>query len=312
MWILYAAIVTCLLASSGGQYQRHRPKRMHSYDLVNGGDGGDIGYGRDADDGDLDRNGNGNGNCNGNEGNTGCGRSSSSSSSSSSSNCGERSHKFGQKMQDNCENAKQRSSGIAIQAAKEAKKANDDMAPAVKAAADKIKTEYADKATAAANAADAVLFGKGQMLEQLEAEVCNARAMLEPEVQKLAAYEENDQLANKALNQSKRQLKGLINLLKSAKDKLCSIEMLMQVWDKSVQDGFAVMDAAQKRVNMLMPIHQEVLYDREKTKKAAEIAARAAEEAKSRVDQMEKTDSCQDNQDRERQRRAWPYNMQDS
>ncbi|KAH8385169.1 hypothetical protein KR200_005957, partial [Drosophila serrata] len=220
-------------------------------------------------------------------------------------NKGDQKNRSGQKMQ---ENAKQRSSGIAIQAAKEAKKANDDMALAVKVAADKIKTEYADKATAAANAADAVLFGKGQLLEQLEAEVCNARAMLEPEVQKLAAYEENDQLAHKALAQSRRQVKGLTNSVKGAKEKLCTSEQLLHVWEKSVMEAFAVMEAAQKRVNMLMPILNEALHDREKTRKAAEIAAKAAEEARSRIDHMEKTDgSCLDSAELERQRRAWAY-----
>ncbi|KAH8245009.1 hypothetical protein KR032_003896, partial [Drosophila birchii] len=218
----------------------------------------------------------------------------------------ESSNNSGRKM--HTDNAKQHSSGIAIQAAKEAKKANDDMAQAVKMAADKIKIEYADKATAAANAADAVLFGKGQLLEQLEAEVCNARAMLEPEVQKLTTYEENDQLANKALEQSRRQVKGLGNSVKGAKEKLCTSEQLLQVWEKSVTEGFAVLEAAQKRVNLLMPILNEALHDREKTRKAAEVAAKSAEEAKNRIDQMEESKnrvdqkddgSCLDSQERQ-------------
>ncbi|KAH8338105.1 hypothetical protein KR059_008659 [Drosophila kikkawai] len=349
MNFLYLVLITALLATSDGQYyRRNRPRRrMQSFDVANNGEGdGDESNGEGNSNGNgheiCNKNGNGNGDGCGKgsgegegEARSGCGRDKNRGGGGGSSGaCGKEnpdrvggspggcgrnegnSNPWSQiersnKLPGNPENAKQRSSGIAIQAAKEAKKANDDMAPAVKAAADKIKCEYADKATAAANAADAVLFGKGQLLEQLEAEVCNARALLAPEVQKLTTYEENDQLANKALSQSKRQLKTLSDALKTAKEKLNTMEQVLEVWEKSVMSGCIVMEAAQKRVNKLMTILNEVLQDREKTKKAAEIAARAAQEAQNRVQQMDNKSEgtpCPDSEESPgRQRRAWQY-----
>lgn len=293
MWLLNLLFLTSLLATgpADGQYQHHnrnRLKRMPTYDLENGGGNvGGLGNGADPEPG------------------TGGGGGSNRWCNSES---GSGNRPIPQIQLGKHGNAKQHTSGIAIQVAKEAKKANEDMAPAVKAAADKIKTEYADKATAAANAADAVLCGKAQLLEQLENEVRTAKTVLQQEIQKLGTYDENAQLAAKGHGQWQRQMKLLNGGLKGAKEKLCTAEQVSGVWEKSVVEGCAVLEAAQKRMTMLMPIRNEVHLDREKTLKAANNAAKAAQEAKDRVDQTEKNDpNFSDSSDRGRQRRAWQY-----
>jgi len=200
-------------------------------------------------------------------------------------------------------NAKQRSSGIAVQAANEAKKANEDMATAVKVAADKIKNEYADKASAAAKAAEAVLAGKGQVLEQLEAEVREAEMVVQEENQELITAEANAQLASKAHNLGQQELKTLTICLKLAKDNRDTSEQVYAVWQQSLSDKTALLEAAQRRVTVLMRQLSDARVDYEKTKKAALNAARAAQEAKQRIEQSETSDSS--SSDRGRCRRAW-------
>ncbi|XP_039493769.1 uncharacterized protein LOC120453234 [Drosophila santomea] len=183
--------------------------------------------------------------------------------------------------------AKQRSSGIAVQAANEAKKANDDMATAVKVAADKIKNEYADKACAAAKAAEAVLSGKGQVLEQLEAEVREAEMVVQEENQELITAEANAQLASKAHHLGQQELKTLTISLKLARDIREVSDQVFAVWKQSLGDKSALLEAAQRRVTELMRQLSEARIDFEKTKKAALSAARAAQEAKQRIEHSE-------------------------
>nr|AAL68173.1 AT31732p [Drosophila melanogaster] len=198
-------------------------------------------------------------------------------------------------------NAKQRSSGIAVQAANEAKKANDDMKNAVKEAADKIKGEYADKANAAAKAAEAVLFGKSQVLEQLEAEVREAEMVVQEENQELITAESNAQLAAKTHQLVQQELKTLSISLKLAKDIKDASDQVYTVWQQSLADKTALLEAAQRRVNVLMRQLSEARLDYDKTKKAALSAAKAAQEAKQRIDQSE----CEGGSRGRRGRRAW-------
>ncbi|XP_017046984.1 uncharacterized protein LOC108092048 [Drosophila ficusphila] len=188
--------------------------------------------------------------------------------------------------------AKQRASGIAMQAANEAKKANEDMATAVKVAADKIKTEYADKATAAAKAAEAVLSGKAQVLEQLEAEVREAESVVQEENQEFITADANAQLAIKAHKLGQEELKMMTMALRMAKENRDTSDQVYVVWQQSLADKTALLEAAQRRVGVLMRQLSEARMDYEKTKKAALNAARAAEEAKHRIEQLDPNSSC--------------------
>ncbi|KAH8313189.1 hypothetical protein KR067_001559 [Drosophila pandora] len=198
--------------------------------------------------------------------------------------------------------AKARASGIAMQAAKEAKRANEDMASAVKIAAEKIKNEYADKATAAAKAAEAVLAGKSQVLDQLDAEVHEAEVVVQEENQELATAETNAQLALKANHQAQQELKMLSVGLKLAKENLETTEQVSNVWAQSVADKQALLEAAQRRVSVLMRQLAEARSDFDKTRNAANNAARAAQDAKQRI---EPNNEVRPECERGRHRRAW-------
>ncbi|XP_068153439.1 uncharacterized protein CG45076 [Drosophila tropicalis] len=181
-------------------------------------------------------------------------------------------------------NSKQRASGIALKAAQEAKQANEDMVGAVKAASDKIKIEYAEKAAAAAKAAEAVLAGKAQVLEQLEMEVREAEIVVQEETQELCAAEGNTQLAQKAHSQAQEELKLLLAGLKLARENYDTSEQVSSVCQQSLSDKTILLEAAQNRVGVLLRQLSEARSDYNKTKKAAYKALCAAQEAKERID----------------------------
>ncbi|EDW24623.1 GL24243 [Drosophila persimilis] len=177
-------------------------------------------------------------------------------------------------------NAKQRSSSIAVQAAKEAKKANDDMASAVKLASDKIKHRVRGQGRCLqAKAAEAVLAGKIQIVEQLEAEV------------------REGELAMKQYQQAQTELKMLLDTLKVTRESKESADQMNMVWQQSLSEKTALLDAAHNRVGVLLRQLRDARADYGKTKKEAYKAICAAKEAKQRIEQSE-SGRC-------RRRRAW-------
>ncbi|XP_030563827.1 uncharacterized protein LOC115764748 [Drosophila novamexicana] len=184
-------------------------------------------------------------------------------------------------------NTKSNGTGIAIKAALEAKQANDDMANAVKVASDRIKHEYADKAAAAAKAAEAVLAGKQQVLEQLEMEVREAEIIVQEETQELSSAEANSQLALKAHRQAQEEMKLLIAALKLSRENHDSAEQVSAACQQSLIDKTSLLDAAQKRVGVLLRQLSEARNDFAKTKKAAYKALCAANEAKQRIERVQ-------------------------
>ncbi|XP_030369189.1 uncharacterized protein LOC115620196 [Scaptodrosophila lebanonensis] len=193
--------------------------------------------------------------------------------------------KFSQNL-GNSRSTKQRASGIAVKAAQEAKKANDDMSSAVKIASQKIKLEYAEKAAAAAKAAEAVLAGKAQVLEQLELEVREAELVVQEESQALCTAESNSQLAGKAASQAKEGLKLILQGLKVARENFESSEQVSNGCKQSLADKTNLLEAAQKRVTLLLRQLTEARNDFTKTKQAAQRAACAANEAKERINRQ--------------------------
>ncbi|EDV91637.1 GH19706 [Drosophila grimshawi] len=179
--------------------------------------------------------------------------------------------------------AKSRTTGIAMKAAQEAKQANDDMVNAVKVASDRIKLEYADKASTAAKAAEAVLASKQQVLEQLEMEVREAEIIVQEELLELSSAEANSQLALKAHQQAQEETKLLISGLKLAKENCASAEQVSTACQQSMAVKASLLEAAQKRVGVLLRQLSEARNDYAKTKKAAYRAMCAANEAKQRI-----------------------------
>lgn len=183
----------------------------------------------------------------------------------------------------NNQSSKDCSAGLASEAAKEAKQANDEMAAAVKAASDRIKQEYAEKAAMAAKAAEAELVYKKQIMQQLEMEVQEAELVVQEETQELSATEAQSQLALKTHTEAKQQLKLLINGIKLARENLASSEMVSASCQQSLGDRNALLQVAEKRVKLLHSNLVEARADLAKTKKAADKAMYAARVAKQRI-----------------------------
>ncbi|XP_023161711.2 uncharacterized protein LOC111593272 [Drosophila hydei] len=184
-------------------------------------------------------------------------------------------------------NSKSYGMGIAMKAAIEAKQANDHMAVAVKEASDRIKIEYSEKASAAARAAEAVLAGKRQALKQLEMEVREAEVIVQEESMELNSAEANIELALKAHRQSQEEMKLLIAGLKLAKENFDSAKQVSAACQHSMADKTSLLQAAQKRVAILLRQLSEARNDYAKTKKAAHSALCAANEARQRVDHVQ-------------------------
>lgn len=183
----------------------------------------------------------------------------------------------------NIRSAKDYAAGLASKAALEAKQANDDMASAVKAASDRIKQEYAEKAAMAAKAAEAVLVSKKQLMQQLEMEVSEAELVVQEETQELSAMEAQSQLALRTHTESKEQLNLLINGIKLARENLINSEMVAAACQQSMMDRNALLQTAQKRLKLLHTNLAEARADLAKTKKAADNAMYAAKVAKQRI-----------------------------
>lgn len=182
--------------------------------------------------------------------------------------------------------AKTLGTGLAAQAAQEAKQASDEMASAVKIASDRIKLEYADKAASAARAAEAVLASKQQMLQQLEMEVREGEAVVQEETAELCAAETHSALAMKTYQQAKEALNLLMSSIKMSRVNLDNSDMVAAACQQFVADKSALMNAAQKRVQLLLHQLAEARADHAKTKKAADKAECAANEAKQRSQQQ--------------------------
>lgn len=193
------------------------------------------------------------------------------------------SRKDDQNAMANIRSAKDYAAGLASKAALEAKQANDDMASAVKAASDRIKQEYAEKAAMAAKAAEAVLVSKKQLMQQLEMEVSEAELVVQEETQELSAMEAQSQLALRTHTESKEQLNLLINGIKLARENLINSEMVAAACQQSMMDRNALLQTAQKRLKLLHTNLAEARADLAKTKKAADNAMYAAKVAKQRI-----------------------------
>ncbi|EDW14942.1 uncharacterized protein LOC6573400 [Drosophila mojavensis] len=183
-------------------------------------------------------------------------------------------------------NSKSHGTGIAMKAAIEAKQANDDMESAVKEASDRIKLEFSEKAAAAARAAEAVLSGKLQVLEQLEMEVREAEIIVQEESSELSSAESNSQLALKAHRQAQEELKLLITGQKLARENCDSAEQVSAACQQSMADKTSLLEAAQKRVSVLLRQLSEARNDYAKTQKAARNALCAANEARQRINHV--------------------------
>ncbi|KAL7730429.1 hypothetical protein ACLKA6_016657 [Drosophila palustris] len=178
---------------------------------------------------------------------------------------------------------KHRASSIAIKAAQEAKAASDAQLPAAENAAHQVIIQLADKALAAAKAAEAALAGKQQIVEQLETEVREGELVVQEEAASLQNSQGNCNAAAQASQQAGVQLKTLAEAVKNAQANVQNSDQAANGAQQELAEKQQLVEAAKKRVELLLRQLDIARSDFKNTKKAAEHAACAAQEARQRA-----------------------------
>ncbi|KAH8247870.1 hypothetical protein KR038_011316, partial [Drosophila bunnanda] len=174
-------------------------------------------------------------------------------------------------------------SNIAMQAAQDAKKASDTQLPAAVAAARQVKLQLADRAGAAAWAAEAARAGKQQMLEQLKAEVREAEIVFQDETASLGASQNTLNAAIFTSTQANDLLQRLKDALRTAQETVASSDATVCGAHQELQEKTKLVEAAQHRVELLIQNLRNAKLDYEHTKKAAFRASCAAAEARQKA-----------------------------
>ncbi|XP_017055650.1 uncharacterized protein LOC108097691 isoform X2 [Drosophila ficusphila] len=172
---------------------------------------------------------------------------------------------------------------IAQKAAKEAKDASDAQMEAGEAAARQVKQQLADKAQAAAKAAEAALAGKQQIVEQLEAEVREGELVVQEETTLLQTTQATSASAGLAAKQAADQLKTITQAVKNAQENVVNSELVANGAQQELAEKQQLVDAAKKRVELLLRQLEVARADYKTTKNAAEKATCAAQEARQRA-----------------------------
>ncbi|XP_062126197.1 uncharacterized protein CG45076 [Drosophila sulfurigaster albostrigata] len=179
--------------------------------------------------------------------------------------------------------SKHKASSIAIKAAQEAKAASDAQLPAAENAAHQVIIQLADKALAAAKAAEAALAGKQQIVEQLESEVREGELVVQEEAASLQSSQGNCNAAAQASKQAGVQVKTLAEAVRNAQANVHNSDQAANGAQQELAEKQQLVEAAKKRVELLLRQLDLARTDYKSTKKAAEHAACAAQEAKQRA-----------------------------
>ncbi|KAH8340511.1 hypothetical protein KR059_000378, partial [Drosophila kikkawai] len=180
-------------------------------------------------------------------------------------------------------NPKQIASNIAQQAAQDAKKASDTQVPAAVEAARQVKLQLADRAGAAAWAAEAALVGKQQIVEQLRAEVQEADSVFQDETASVSVSQNNLNTAICTAKQANDLMQKIQGILGAAQDTVKSAETAVCSAHDELQEKNKLVDAAQRRVELLLQELRNAKLDYDNTKKSAYKAACAAAEARQKA-----------------------------
>ncbi|EDW24385.1 GL24119 [Drosophila persimilis] len=178
---------------------------------------------------------------------------------------------------------KQKTSNIAQKAAQEAKDASDSQILAAEDAARHVKQQLADKALAAANAAEAALAGKQQIVEQLESEVHEGELVVQEEGAALQTTQSTAAAAAQAADMAGIQVKTVSEAVKNAQANVANSEVVSNGAQQELSEKQQLVEAAKKRVELLIKQLECAKNDFKKTKKLAEKAACAAQEARQRA-----------------------------
>lgn len=167
-----------------------------------------------------------------------------------------------------------------MKAALEAKAASDAQMEAAENAAQQVKAQLASKAIAAAKAASAALAGKQQIVDQLDREVRESELAVSDEAACLQGAQGNCDAATQAAKQAGLQLKALTAAVGYAQNNVLNSEQSSIGAQQEVSMKQELVEAAKKRVEILLRELDVAQTDYRATKKAADRACAAAREAK--------------------------------
>ncbi|KAH8382965.1 hypothetical protein KR009_006021, partial [Drosophila setifemur] len=183
--------------------------------------------------------------------------------------------------------ANQKASQMASKAACEAKAAKDAQPCAAEAAGHRVKNMLADKAAQAAKAAEAVLAGKKQLLQELSKNLCETQRVIH-EVQRAISASSCAVKAETRIRDSVRRNMGCLKAVFGRMSKnLDNIRRTEANAQKEVGEKRSLLDAAKRRVDELHKCVQHAQVDLEKNRENAKKANCSAEEAKQRINVMQ-------------------------
>ncbi|KAH8358571.1 hypothetical protein KR093_000882 [Drosophila rubida] len=199
-------------------------------------------------------------------------------------------------------NAKQTATNIAQKAAQEAEQAYGTQQCAAAEVAHQVKKQLADKAYAAAKAAEAALSGKQQMVEHLEAELCESETALQQETASVENSQINFNAACQSAKQAHQLLFGLQTIMKLAQENLANAKSAAAGAQQQLSEKAHLIDSSQHRINTLKRMLENSRKELENIKRSAYKAVCAAAEARQKANRERRSNSSSRSRRRKRQR----------
>ncbi|XP_001358844.3 uncharacterized protein [Drosophila pseudoobscura] len=189
----------------------------------------------------------------------------------------------------NCKPCKinHKSSSIAPKAATEAKSAKDAQPSAGEKVGNRAKTQMADKAMAAAKAAETVLAGKKQLVQALQNSLGDIKQVIK-EIKKATARSSSvATMVRRIHNTDKKNYAMLKCLYEEVQANLVKIGTVAENAQREAMEKRKLLQTAKHRVQYLKKRMKEVLADLEATRASAKKANCAAKQAQQRINTME-------------------------
>ncbi|XP_043065957.1 uncharacterized protein [Drosophila bipectinata] len=181
------------------------------------------------------------------------------------------------------QNPRLQATSIAQNAAQVAKAANDAQMAAAQEAARQVKMQLADKALAAARAADAIMEGKQAIVDNYARELREAEAVVNQVGASLECSETNAEAAFAAAKEAESEAASFKALLDSWKCTVTDVEGMQEQANVDLEEKNQMLTAARARGEHLTQQVAIARQDYEQVKEAAYRAASAAVEARQKA-----------------------------
>ncbi|EDV94924.1 tropomyosin alpha-3 chain [Drosophila grimshawi] len=176
-------------------------------------------------------------------------------------------------------NARQTATNIAQKAATEAEQAYGTQQAAAAEVARMVKKQLADRAYAAAKAAEAALSGKQQNVEQLEQEISEAEAALQQQAESITGTQDNLNIASMTVKDAQQLSQSLKKAINLAQENLAHAKAVAAGAQHELESKSQLLEQSQCRIDGLKKRLCEARREMQNIKKSAYKAVCAAAEA---------------------------------